>query len=295
MLVCQNQITDYVSANFTEDETLWSSSATYLRGEEIRFGHYLYKYAGIAGTNTSNDPTTDTDYWVQSGTSNYYSMLGERTSDQTIVADKIEIEFDLNRFDTIALLNMYGTELTIEITDLATSQIVETLNYDLLDRDVYNYTTWFFAPFDFKETLLINISLYTNCRAKLTLNNLGDFAKIGRLVVGRSIDIGITLFGGSMTHDSYSTESFNEFGDPTLIKRGSFFNENYTLKVKSSNVPYLKKLRKQLNTIPVLFIGTTEDNSIFQNLLSYGLWQTYSISLEGPVMCTVQHNHKELL
>lgn len=291
MKITENKVTDYSSANFTENETLWSATPTvYDNGDTARFGHIIYKYAGISGTNSESDPSIDTNDWLEFKTSNYYAMLGERTKDQTINPNSIIIEIAINRFDVIALLNIEATSVQVEVLGESFNTTIDTQF-----REVFNYTAFFFEPFIFEKNVFVPIPFYGNATARITVNNIGGDAKVGRLVAGRSLDLGLSLFGASFDLESYSRIDTDEFGTTTLIHRDAVYNGSYDIQIPSQNIERLKIERKRLDAIPILFIGDDSENSVFQNLLSYGTWQGANMTLQNPTFSNMNLTIKELL
>ena len=297
MKICKNEITDYTYANFTEDETLWTLASLYNNGDTARDGHYIYKYAGTTQTNSTVSPSNDPLLWLVYKSSNYYAMLGDRTSEQTEVNDEIIVEIELNRYDTLALLNLDAYSVTIQYIDNDTDlQIGDDIVYDLANRDVYNFTTFFFAPFVYKNSFYISPPYFTNTRARITIEKTGSIAKCGRLVSGRNIDIGDALFKGvSLEKQSYSSIETDEFGTTTLIKRAAIFNSSYSIKTFTQNVPYIQKLSTTYDATPILFIGDPESDSKLENLLTYGLWETSTIELNGAYKTDMNLTIKKLL
>lgn len=295
MRICKNAITDFYDTNLVEDETLWDSGDTYSNGEIIRWGHYLYKYAGVTGTNSTNNPATDTLQWEYYRASNYYSMIGGNTKDQTINADTIDVTVDLVRYDTISLLNLEAENVQITITDDTTSDILYDETFDLSYREVKTYTQFFFAPFEKKNRFYTSIPFYLQARARIQINAIGGTPKCGRLVVGQSINLGITLFGISADLDTYSREELTSFGDLIPVSDNPTYRNTFKIKIPSQNFEYLKDLRKELDFVQVLFVGDENDTSKFQNLLSYGYWENATIPLENPVLSEMTLINKETL
>jgi len=299
--ICENQTTEYHSANFTEHETAWTPApTTFDNGDEIREGHYIYKYAGVSGTNTTDAPFDGSTDWLIQRATNYYAMLDSRpeskTKTQTTNPDAIIIEMDLNNYDTIALLNLDAISVRIEITDLNTNTAVYDETFDLNDSDkIVDALSYYFSPFSFKKTVYETIPLYGNARAKIWINKPLSEAKCGRLVLGQSYDLGISLFNINSTLESYSTTTFDQFGTPTLRPRDAVYNSTYTILLPSERTENIKRTRKRLDAVPILFIGDENDSSKYENLLSYGLWQTATMRLKNPVKTEMSLSTKELI
>ena len=297
MTVVKNLITDYFSINITESETLWSGSPTvYDNGDEARQGHLIYKYAGVTGTNSEFDPTVSTADWLVARSSNYYAMLGEFTSNQTERADEIILEVNLDSYDVISLLNLDANTVRIEVTDLNTMNIISDETFDLNDNTgVIDAYTYYFSPFILKTTVFSLLPLFGNARAKVTITKTGSTAKVGRLVVGRSFFIGDALFPASIKYNSFSRLDVDEFGTTTRVRRAGIFNSDYDVKIPSEKIPTIQRKRKELDSIPILFIVDEEQNSIFENFLTYGDWEGAEISVNNPSISAVTVAIKELL
>lgn len=296
MKLVKNQIEDYYSINITEDEPEWTAPPTvYNNGQEARQGHFIYKYAGVSGTNTDTQPTDNLDTWVFDRASNYYAMIGGQTSQQTQRADLIDFTIDLNRYDTLAFLNIEADEIIVTVTDNDSGDTLFDETYDLSFRNVINYTTYFFDSFEFQTRLYIDIPFYSNARARVQVNKPNATAKVGRLVAGRKQDLGATLFGVEANLDSYATQTLNEFGSQVEQSTDPTYNEDFLVQIDSARYQYLKDLRKQLDFIAVLFVGDESDSSKFQNLISYGYWQSAGIPINSPTKSVMQLTINEIL
>jgi len=296
MRLCRNLITDYLTANFTEDEPVWTGDPTvYNNGDEAREDHIIYKYAGISGTNTATTPSLNPEDWLEYKTSNYYAMLGERTIDQTITSGDLIIEITSQNYDTLSLLNVVGSQIDIEMKD-SMSNIVFTDSYDLNNNieivDAYSY---YFNPFEFFTGYYTQIPIYPNSTIKITITAASGTAAIGRLVCGQGYGLGINLYGATFSLESFSRTDFDEFGSATLIHREAVYNSQYVVVIPSVNVPRLQRKRKELDAIPILFIGDESEESDYENLLSYGLWQGADMLLRNPVNSELNLTIKELL
>lgn len=296
MRICQNLITDYLSANFTEDETAWSGSPTvYSNGDEARDDHYIYKYAGIDGTNSTLSPENEPTLWLKTRASNYYAMLGDKTSQQTTVSGDLEITIESENYDTLALLNMTGSQVDIEMRN-SDNDIVFTESYSLNNNiDIVDAYSYYFSPFEFFTSYYTQIPILPNSTIKITITASSGTSAIGRLVCGQSYQIGDSLYGTTFSLESYSKTEFDEFGTANIIPREAVYNSSYLVRIPSTNIPRLQRKRKSLDAIPILFIGDESEDSVYENLLSYGLWQGADMVLSAPTFSELNHTIKELL
>jgi hypothetical protein len=90
MTIVENKLTDYLSINVSETETAWSDTALYNYRDEVRYGHYIYGWAGEDNSNTTENPSFIYDrdkniypQWVKLRATNYWAALDDKTSTQT--------------------------------------------------------------------------------------------------------------------------------------------------------------------------------------------------------------------
>lgn len=290
MKICKNEITDYSSANFTEDEPEWLVGNLYNVGDEARDDHYIYKYAGVDNTNTATKPSLNPIQWKQNRTSNYYAMFGDKTNEQTENPDEIIIEIESSTADVLALLNVDADTIRVEILG---TDYDETI--DMTQRAVSDWSSFWFAPFLLRKNVYLEIGYRLNVTIKITATKTGGIAKIGRLVNGTGIYLGDSLFGTSFDLQTYTGETTDQFGAKTDNVTGSVFNGAYPISLPSQNVEIVKQYRKDFDNIPILFIGDEQEESVFRNLLSYGKWQKAGITLQDPSYSSMELTIKELL
>jgi len=288
MTIVENKVTSYITANFSETETAWSSGSVYSYGSEARDGHYIYAYSGADLTNTTASPSTflQTDPlcpWVLMRPSNYYAMLDGRTDSQTAVMNQIVIEIADDNYDYVALLDIDGISVAYELKD-SLGNVVYTISQSLQDESsVVDFFTYCFNPFKFSRSSLKVLPIYGNgAKLKITLTNTtGYYAKIGRLVFGRSYFVGDTAMGGSLGLESYSIRNINVFGEYTATHIGAVNLDTFQVRVQTELIPNHKRKIIDLDAIPCLFIMDETINSNVENLLTYGTWQDFTTTHRG--------------
>jgi len=297
--ICPNEITDYLTANFTEDETEWLVGSVFNYGDEIRDGHYIYKYAGDNGTNTTDRPSIEADTqfadWTLWDPTNYYAMLDGETGTQTLNTDSIEITIDSLNYNTISLLEVIGTEVILELTSGGIPVYNVTIN--LIDaRDVSGETSYWFEPFSFKPSIYLeNLPFVPNGILSITINNTGGNAGCGRLIHGRNYTIGETLYNSSLGLESYSRKSTDEFGKDTLVQVDSVNLDTHEVLIATNFIPELRRKMQELDAIPILFIMDESSTSNTENLLNFGFWETFNIGLSNPSKSVINLTIKGIL
>lgn len=298
MLIVPNLIAGYITANFTETETAWVNTTPYSYGDEARDGHYIYKsLVPGSASNTGNQPSISPLHWIQDRPSNYWAMLDGVTLTQTSVSDNIIVEVASVNYDAIAMLNMYAKSVSIEMTDLNTGTVVFTDTEDLTNTSsIVDFLSYCFEPFEYKTTYYKRIPPYGNAKIKVTVENTGGTAKCGTIVAGRSIYLGEAEWGVGFEMESWSRKTVDpDFGITSLEHTNSVFNDTYTINVPSDKLQQLKRVMKNYDFTPVLFVGDESDDSRFENLADWGYWETIRMVLEGPVRSKIDITKKGLI
>lgn len=302
MKICQNKITDYASINISESETLWSASNDYDYADEIRYGHYIYKYAGVGGTNTEETPEFIWNrdqliypVWVRIRPTNYWAAIDGETDTQTQTTNSLVMSFNVSNYDSLALLGVEAEDVTISLYDNDSEQVVYNKIVNMQDEiQVIDFYSYCFEPFLFKPSLYLeDLPLYGN--ATITITLVSSIVKIGRIVLGRTFYIGDTEFGASLGIESYSSKSVDEFGNVSLLQRGSVNIDDITVRIPTNKVPIIRNKFKELDAKPLLFIADESEDSNVDNLLNFGYWTNLSILIPNPVSSTASISIKGIL
>ena len=302
MKIVENQVLDYETSNFSEDEPEWLVGTLYNYGNEARDGHYIYKYAGIVlESNTTDSPSVDSlkvaPKWINIRPTNYYAMLDGKTSTQTVNADTITVVVVGGNYDALSLLELDAKSVDISLYDVTTNAVVYTESFDLINNsDVFDFYSYAFNPFEFLPSIYTDkIYLYTDTKLTITINNIGGIAKCGRLVYGRSYYVGETGYGANLTVESYSHKETDEFGNVSLIHRGGVNIDSYEVQTPTSKIPTLRRKGTELDAIPILFVMDESATSNTENLLNFGYWDRFSIILPDPIKSTISLDIKGIL
>jgi len=304
MKIVENKVTDYLSINVTEDETLWSDTALYDYYDEVRYGNYIYRYAGEDNTNTEENPefiwNRDKDaysVWVLITATNYFAALDDKTKTQTTNADELIIEIENNDFDNVGLLNVTATDVMIELIDLSTMLVIQNFSYDMQNNEnIVDEKTYWYEPFDLNtEVYEPNITLFPNTKIKITITNIGGIAALGRLVAGRSFFLGDTIYPATVDQITYSRFDTNIFGDTDLVQGNSARQVQYNIIAPLTKIRYLERKRKEWTAIPVLFIANENDNSGVGFLLVYGYFTSAPFNISNGSRMTIPINIKGLI
>jgi hypothetical protein len=297
VLILENLVTGYVSANFTESETDWDIGTSYSYGEEAREGHYIYKsLVSGANTNTGNQPSISPLHWKKNRPSNYFAALDNVNLTQTQNADKVEFTISGVNYDAISILGIDGYSISVEMiaAGISTAVFSDTKSLDN-SLAVIDEMTYWFNDFDFTTTYFSRLPIYSDSTIKVTIDKLGSTAKVGTLCAGRTLYLGDAAWGASFDMESWGRKVVDEFGATELTHTNSVYSDTYTLNIPSTKIRELQRKVKQYDFKPLIFIGDETDDSLFENLVDIGYWETVKMVLSNPIMSTVNITKKGLI
>jgi len=270
------------SSNIPEnDAQVWANNATYGAGETVLYLHNVYE--SLEAANTGNLPDQSSDKWLLLGASNRYKAFDRRISDPAVKADKISYTISHSglAINSVSAFGLEAASITIEIND-PIDGLVYSNTVDLIDNSaVIDWFTYFFAPIGLKtlEVVLTDLPPYGTASTTVTVSNPGLDAKVGQIALGQAIELGIVLYGTSISIEDYSRKERDQFGNAVIVERGFAQTVDFDLKVPTLGARRVQNLLAKYRTTPVVWNGT-KDASYGVNV--YGYYRRFDINLSAP-------------
>ena len=264
-----------------DDEPAWTAGS-YDVGDRVLFERQIWQ----ATTTTTDQPDAgaikDPATWVRLGWSNRWRMFNDGVDSKTSNLDKIDVTIESSGANTIvAALGLEAFEVTMQIIDGATVEHEETIL--LTNFLVDNVWDWFFKPYDTTEEALFNIPAgygASDIRLLIEAFEETDTVKCGRVIIGRSSELGVTLRGTSVSSLSYSRRDRDGFGNLITVPRRTVKLVDYVVYVDTPRVSNVRSTLSRLDTSPTLFIGT--ESAGFGSTIVFGIMQDYRITYSTP-------------
>jgi len=182
-------------------------------------------------------------------------------------------------FDSVVLLNLTGTEVTIEILDDDGGAQVFLQTYSLDNVVIEDWYDYFFSGFDFaKELVLTGLPAYFNGVVNITIQPAGD-AAVGMVLVGPSVTLGETEKGLRFGVRDYSIKEVAANGDVT-ITQGNFAKrlEGET-QIEQSLINFANGKMTDLRATPAAWVPSTSDD--FKSMVTYGYVRDWTLTPIG--------------
>lgn len=208
------------------------------------------------------------------GSANSTAYLDDEIHTQSINSGDLIIELDLggNMADTLALLNISASKILIQAGE---STLYDKTN---IQRNISGWLDFFTAPFSKgKKDINVNLGMQ-NHRIKITLTPTNSHAGLGKLIIGKSLELGALLYEARVGEIDYSRRNIDMYGK-THIRQGKSAKYLSGIIVIDTNrvdtiMSYLSEARGQFRT----FIGDERDNGI-SALTIHGYIKDYEINI----------------
>ena len=220
-------------------ETAWAAGTAYAVGQRAyRPNHRIYRRL-VAGT-TATVPESDATNWAIAGTTNKFAMFDAEVSTQTVWPSPLTITIEPGQIDSLTLANAQGDSATITMTSVSGGGAVYGRTVDLSAVAIYDWWTYFFAPFDTAASVtLTDLPPWTDCQLTVTIVSASGTAKCGALIAGSLYEVGGVQYGVSAGSKSYTrkTTDSEDASDFSLPLLGSHLHAAPTMRAAPSHMP----------------------------------------------------------
>lgn len=272
---------------------LWVSGTTYTLGQRVTRDtsttHSVYERV-VAGAGTT-PPENDAVNWLRAGPTNRWAVFDDSPSTLSSNTDTITYIIKPGKINSIALLELEGTEVAINM--YADGALQFSAYNDLLSNDnVGNWYEYFYEPFYYQTSLaitdlinaaLLDMPMYTNTIITVTIRKPYVTTSIGCLVLGIVYELGKTQNGMNVGIIDYSRKDTDTYGNTILVRRKFSRRIRASFFLYSSKVDTVSNLLTQYRATPVVWIAA---DSLYSSLVVYGFYRDWDIGIPNNIGST---------
>ena len=266
-----------------DDHPEWDEMTTYLAGDKVILTstHRIYE---ALQTTTGDDPATDDGTnWLDIGATNRYRAFDGSIEGQTVQASSIEYEFTVaGNFGGLALLNIIGAEVTVNITDPVDGAL-DTITVGLSDTSgVVDWFTYFYSPvIQRREIIFSDLPIYSGAVVTVEITGTGNVA-LGELALGVNYNLGVSTTGTSLGIEDFSTKRKDDFGRTFILERAFANLVNFEFSFPSETSRRVRRVLSDLRAKPAVYY--TEADQIDLGGTVYGFPRDFRINLQTPTV-----------
>lgn len=279
-------ITDTRLVSSTVPETdypAWAAGTAYPLGARVVRLHRVFERA-VPGT-TATPPESDPVNWISAGPTNRWAMFDQKMGTVTTAADAITVVLAPGRLNSLALLGVDAS--TVTVTLQAAGETVYSASLDMdSGNQVGNWYEYFYEPIyqqtevlitDLLDAALLDVPAYGEGVLTVTLARPGGTVSCAALVVGLVTQIGETEYGAQVSIRDFSRKEPDGFGNFDIVQRAYSKQMSLNVVVPRSKVDSVAKLVSRYRATNVIWIGSTE----FGSLIVYGFLADWSLVIEN--------------
>ena len=264
----------------TTTNTAWSAG-TYASGTQRYVGMILYQ-VGTNVTNTSNNPTTSTDWFTVGYIDPYKCFDGKVGTLTTSSGTNTSLTFTTGTTQLIngaAFLSIDAANFSLTVTDPVEGQVYS--HTESLLADIDNWYQFFFYPYEQKtDVILDDLPTYPGATVRMQLTRSSGQVSIGEIVLGQMRDIGTTQFGASAGIQDYSRKTTDDDGNYVIEERPFSKRASFDLQIDSEEFDSAYRFLSSIRATPCVFIGDPTRSS----LIVYGFARSFNQILSNPVL-----------
>jgi hypothetical protein len=268
--------TEFVGSNVREnDYPVWDAATNYFIGNRVILlsAHKIYQAVAMSGPhepaagvpappppdNLFNADTNPGGRWLEVGATRPWKVFDGRISDYVQLAQSSFLSWTIRpgqRADSIALFGLRASHVRVQIFDRDLRVIYDreeatidlgnvTDGWDFFHNRIAYHTEWVFRGLPYEHGGQITI----------TIRHDNDAARIGEIVLGNEVELGILGSDAQVSFEDYSRKERDEFGNPIIVRRAYADRAVYNVRVAPHRVRYLLRKLGQLRATPAVYHG----------------------------------------
>lgn len=238
---------------------------------------YVYEnkvYQVVADPSTNDLPDAgiiaSPPTWALLGWSNQYRMFKDGSDSVSTKTEEIDVV--LNYDSSVSIMAIFGIvaeSIQLTVTDPVAGEVYNQ-TIDLADIGVQDWWEYYFLDYEVDGAAIFEgIPPYPDSDYHLEVFGASpsSVVEVGRVVAGTERELGVSLFGTSITLKDYSIKERDGFGTLTLVERRKISIVDYDVHVDTENVDATVRFLKELLSTPCLVIGEAD----YTSTVVYGL------------------------
>ena len=228
--------------------------------------------------------------WKDVSATNRHKMFDLKSRAASVDDDEISASIAMGvRVGSLVLLNLVCSAVNVTMTDPTYGEV---FNEDVSLADltgINSFSAWCFKAMPRKTTVfLTGLPMYPDATITVTATYAGNQVVIGEMIPGNTVTIGTLENGTSFSFDDFTDVTRDEDGNAT-IDEGDYADVNdYSVKIESHRVDYIKRLLSSYRATPLVWADPS-----FNETVIYGLRQSSSVVTDDGMFASVNFEISE--
>lgn len=242
-----------------------------------------------SGTHTASTTSTSPDVdierttpkWIEWYATNKYKMFDAISSVTSVTSPLTVTVVPGEGIDSIALMELSGTSLTVTVKDAPGGTTVYTSTTNLDGTIILDWYEYFFEPFAYRtQVVLTDIPNYYTCEVTISITSAST-AACGACVMGILYDLGDTSYGAQLGIINYTSKKVDAYGR-TVLNR-STYSKRLSVSMLIDYATFNKVeslLERELRDVAAVWVGT--DSTDYAATVCYGYYKDWAMTISYP-------------
>jgi len=261
---------------------VWDASTSYSAGDNVYLTDNHGEYKALTN-NSGKYPADNPADWQWLGTTNRWRMFDQYLN--TVTENNGTIDFKITAYSTEAfyLANIEVTNLTIEVTNNKTGEIIESEDVNLMQDPIdwldYFYGDWYIynkgSFVYFRKTLVEDVTYH------IIIDNKNDTAKAGIFVIGKLKDIGVSLTNANLSALDYSKVETDSNTGITFLQQGNYAKTlDLDVLTNTRGLDVVYRTLTGIRGKPMVFVADDRDSENLSSLAVFGYLKKFEAVLK---------------
>lgn len=276
--------TSLISSNVPEDDAPAYAAGTFKTGDRVIYQHHVFESLADNNTAAPTDPTK----WLDLGADNRWRMFDKRTGNKyrlgltTSYPDVIDVTIRPGSvINAVGFFGLQASSVRVIMTDPIDGTVYDK-TVPMAETGALSWYEYYFTPIEQKDTsVLLDLPAYGTADVRIIINYPDSNAEAGLIVLGAATEIGDAVWGSSLGLQKYSQTSEDEFGNITIVSRGSRRVVDYDVRIPTEKISSVYRMLEKLSDTPAMYVG----NENMELTITVGLYENLAPILSNPAFC----------
>lgn len=277
-----------IASNVPEDDAPAWAAGTYTLGDRVVRSRHVWESLASGNTATPGSETVSPLKWLDLGPVNRWLMFDKKAGTKWLIgkstqhAESIDVTIRPGSVvNAVGMVGVRAVSVQVIVTDPADG-VVYDRTVIMADVGVTSWYDYWFSPIGRRDNMvLFDLPAYGTADVQIIVTSPSDTAEVGTLVLGGAVEIGTAVYGTGLGIAGYTRTDIDEFGNITLVPRGSRRVVDFDVRIPTENITTVMRLLNSLRDTASLYAGeATMDATII-----VGRFEQLQTVIANPAFC----------
>ena len=277
-----------IASNVPEDDAPAWAAGSYALGDRVTRNRHVWESLAANNTATPGEETQSPLKWLDLGPVNRWLMFDKKAGTKWLIgkataqADSIDVTIRPGSVvNSVGMVGVRGVSVQVIVTD-PVDGVVYDRTITMADVGVSNWYDYWLSPIGRRDNMILfDLPAYGTADVRVIVSSPGGTAQVGTLVMGGAVEIGTAVYGTGLGIAGYTRTEEDEFGNVTLVPRGSRRVVDFDLRIPTEDISPVMRLLNSLRDTASLYVGAdTMDATII-----VGRFEQLQTVIANPAYC----------